>query len=74
MAKRRWQLDRQRRDKLAALTADQCPNAIVRRIIVIDQERTVREATIWAWDSNREARRKLRAVLAMPPVKSVRNG
>lgn len=64
MAKRRWELDRQRRDRLAAA----CPLArvdqIVRRIIVIDREHTVREAVIYAFDSFREARRKARKVLA----------
>ena len=36
---------------------------IVRRIVVIDRERTVREAVIYAGDSLREARRKQRAIL-----------
>jgi hypothetical protein len=66
MAKRRWELDRQRREKLAALTAKQYPNRIVRRIVVVDQEKLVREAVIWEWDSRREAARKLRAVLRAP--------
>lgn len=48
---------------MAALTAEEYPNRIVRRIVVIDNETTVREAVIWFWDSDREARRKLRAVL-----------
>ncbi len=63
MAKRRWELDRQRRDKLAALTAEQQPNRIVRRIVVIDEETMVRECVMWAWDSMRECQRKLKNVL-----------
>ena len=63
MAERRWQLDRERREKLALLTAEQYPNRIVRRIVVIDGEQEVREAVIWNWDSDREARRKTRQVL-----------
>ena len=64
MANRRWELDRARRERLAALTAEQYPNEIVRRIVVVDREKTVREAVIWSWDSFRSARAKLRAVLA----------
>jgi hypothetical protein len=62
MARRRWEIDRARRDKLAALTAEQCPSRIVRRIVVIEEERTVREAVIFSFDSARSARRKLRAL------------
>jgi hypothetical protein len=63
MARRRWELDRARRDKLAALTAEQCPSHIVRRVVVIDHEQTVREATFWSFESARYQRRKLREVL-----------
>lgn len=63
MANRRWALDRQRRAQLAALTAEQYPNRIVRRIVVIDNERDVREATIWTWDSYREQHRKEQRIL-----------
>ena len=63
MAKARWDKDRERRDELAALTAEQFPSKIVRRIVVIDNETTVRECVIWSFDSIREARRKLRRVL-----------
>ena len=68
MANARWALDRARRNQLAALTAEQCPNQIARRIVVIDRERTVRETVFWAWDSAREWRRKERAALAGFPV------
>jgi predicted GIY-YIG superfamily endonuclease len=68
MANRRWELEGQRRDRLAAA----CPLArvdqIVRRIIVVDREETVRETTIYAFDSFREARRKARKVLAHSPI------
>jgi len=63
MAARRWQLDRERRGKLAALTAEQFPAAIVRRIIVIENERDVKEAVFWNWESGRDYRRKLKAIL-----------
>jgi len=63
MANRRWELDRARREKLAARTAEEHPSRIIRRIVVIDQERIVREAVIWSWDSYRSARRKLHEVL-----------
>lgn len=62
MASVRWQKDRKRRDALAAITAEQMPSRIVRRIVVIDNENTVRECTIWSFDSARSARRKVRAL------------
>jgi hypothetical protein len=68
MAAARWAKDRERRDRLALLTAEQYPNRIVRRIIVVDREKDVREAVIWDWDSAREARRKVRR-LKEPDVK-----
>lgn len=64
MAAARWAKDRARRAKLAAVSAEQYPTRIVRRIIVVDRERYAREAVIFTWDSAREARRKVRAVLA----------
>jgi hypothetical protein len=63
MARRRWDLDREERNRLAKVTAEQYPNRIVRRVIVIDDERDAREAVIFQWDSAREAKRKLRQVL-----------
>jgi len=66
MAKRRWSLDRQRRIHQAELALRCTPDQILRRIVVIDQERIVREAVIWSWDSYRSARRKLREVLTHP--------
>jgi hypothetical protein len=62
-ARRRWELDRQRRERLAATDPIFAGLQIVRRIVVIDHERTVREAVIYAGDSLREARRKQRAIL-----------
>jgi hypothetical protein len=63
-ANRRWQLDRERRDRLAAADPILHANRILRRIIVIDRETTVREVTIYAWDSAREAKRKEKRALA----------
>lgn len=63
MANRRWQLDRERREQLAKLTAEQYPTRIIRRIIVIDDERVVREAVIWSFDYAKDAKRKTRQVL-----------
>lgn len=62
MAAERWQRDRERRDKLAALNPLQYPGLIVRRIIVIEHEITVREAIFYDIDSDREARRKFKEV------------
>ena len=70
MAAARWAKDRERRKRLAQLTAEQYPNRIVRRVIVIDGERTAREAVIFLWDSDREARRKVRRVLGGEPIKT----
>jgi hypothetical protein len=64
MATIRWKRDRERRDKLAALTAEQHPTKIARRIIVIDDERLVRETVIWSFMSRREWQRKERQALA----------
>lgn len=63
MAAARWRRDRMRRQSLAKLSAEACPAHIVRRVVVIDEEREVREAVIWSWDSEREARRKIKRVM-----------
>ena len=63
MANARWAKDRIERDRLAKLTAEQCPSRIVRRIVVIDNETAVREAVFWNWESRRSWRRKELAVL-----------
>lgn len=62
MANRRWELYRQRRDRLAAITADQFPDRIVKRIVIITNETDVREIVYRAWDSPRECKRKDRQV------------
>lgn len=62
MAKARWAKDRERRDRLALLTAEQNPSRIIRRIIVIENERDAREVTIWSFDSFRSAKRKVRSL------------
>ena len=69
LANIRWAKDRAERNKLAALTAEQFPSRIVRRIVVIDNERTVREETFWNFESQRSWRRKERKVLTpMEPL------
>jgi alkyl hydroperoxide reductase subunit AhpC len=64
MAKARWTKDRAERNRQALLMAEQFPSRIVRRIVVIDDERDVREVTIWNWESGRDWKRKERRVLA----------
>lgn len=63
MAKRRWQLDAERRERLVATDPIRFEGRIVRRIVVIDQEQAVREVTIYDWDSARDWRRKERKAL-----------
>lgn len=63
MAKARWTKDRMERDRIARLTAEQFPSRIVRRIVVIEDERIVREATFWSFESRRSWHRKERQVL-----------
>lgn len=60
---RRWELDRARRNALAAKDPINTGLVIRRRIIVIDNEITAREAVIYETDSVREARRKERHAL-----------
>jgi hypothetical protein len=65
MARARWDQEREKRRALAALTAEQFPSQIVRRIVVIDHETTAREVVIWSFDSIRTARRKEREALKL---------
>jgi hypothetical protein len=67
MARARWAKDRAERDRLARLTAEQFPSRIVRRIVVIDDERIVREATFWSFESRRSWKRKEREILIRKP-------
>lgn len=67
-ARRRWELDRQRRAALAETAPELLINRIVRRIVVIDHEQHVREVVIYEFDSMREARRKQRQVLSFQSV------
>lgn len=66
MARIRWERDRARRERLAALTPEQFPEEIVLRIIVIEREKTVRETVIFSWDSAREVLRKLKSLISFP--------
>lgn len=68
MARTRWDRNRQRRARWAALPPEALASPILRRIVVIDREIAVREAIIFAGDSAREARRKLRDVLRPLPA------
>ena len=68
MNKARWDADRQRREKLAALHPLDYTGRIVLRVIAIRNESTVKEAVIFDTDSDREARRKIRDVLTLPSV------
>ena len=66
MAHRRWELDRERRAALAEAEPLTAERTILRRIVVIDRETRVREAVIYADDTARAARRKLRHILTPP--------
>jgi predicted methyltransferase len=62
MARRRWQLDRERRDAIAAQDARdplRSPGRILRRFIVIDQDQTAHEIIIREGDSTRFINRRL---------------
>lgn len=60
MSKVRWDRDRERRNRLAALEAQQNPTHIAARLIVIVGERNVKEFTMWSFESWRERQRKCR--------------
>lgn len=65
-ANARWKKDRERRDKMAALTAEKYQSRIARRIIVIDDESRVKEVVIWNFESAHSVRRKERQALSGP--------
>lgn len=56
----RWTRERERRDKLAALEAERNPTRICARIVVILNEREVKEFTCWSFETWRERQRKCR--------------
>ena len=58
-AAERWRLDGIRRDALAAADPVKFTGKIVRRVIVIENESTVREVAVYDFDSCREARRRI---------------
>ena len=62
MNKARWDADRLRRDKLAAMHPLQWPGRIVLRVVVIRNESEAQEAVIFDTDSRRDERRKLRRI------------
>ena len=61
MAKSRWEKEATRRDALARIST--ITGRIVRRVVVIDNETTAREAVIYDYDSRRSAAAKLRRVI-----------
>jgi hypothetical protein len=65
MANARWKADRERREALAAAEGRdplRCPGGrIMRRIVVVVEEKEVFEVVIRAGDSGREINRKLRS-------------
>lgn len=63
MAARRWEIDAQKRAALVRMNAEKFQGRIVRRVVVIDNEVTVREAVIYDFDSARSSRRKERDIL-----------
>lgn len=67
MAAARWANERRRQEELAEKDPAFSGIEIARRIVVIDRERTVREVTIYAHDSARSARAKLKNVLSFQP-------
>lgn len=56
----RWARDRERRNKLAELEAEKNPTRIMAQIVVIVDERNVKELTMWSFESWRERRKKCR--------------
>lgn len=63
MANARWKNERARQDAIAAADPLRVTGKIVRRIIVITEEQSVKEAVIYDFDSLRSARAKLRKAL-----------
>lgn len=63
-ANRRWALDRERRTKLDETDPIQVGGKIVRRIVVIDNESTVRERVFYEFDRTCDLKRKLRECLS----------
>ena len=61
-ARERWRRDAERRAALAALDSLRHPGSIVLRVVSIRNEVEVKEVVIFDLDSEREARRKIRAL------------
>jgi len=64
-AKRRWELDAQRRARRAAMAPIKFTGRIVKRIIIIEEEVRAKEITIYDFDTFRDMKRKLRSVLTL---------
>ena len=65
LAKARWDKDRAMRDRIAAIEPASFAAEIVRRVVVIDREKAVREIVFYAFDTYSDRRRKLREVRAL---------
>lgn len=63
-ANRRWQIDRERRDKLASIDPVRVGGKIVERWVRIIGESAVRERTIYEFDRPCDVRRKRRELFA----------
>ena len=64
-AKARWDKDRAMRDRIAAIEPASFGGEIVRRVVVIDREKSAREIIFYAFDTYSDRRRKLREVRAL---------
>lgn len=63
MANVRWSNERARQAAIAAADPLRVTGKIIRRIVVIDDEREAREAVIYDFDSARSARAKIKKIL-----------
>lgn len=60
LANIRWTKDRERRNRVAKLEAERNPTRIAARIVVIVDERKLKEFTMWSFETWRERQRKCR--------------
>jgi hypothetical protein len=67
-AQKRWAKDREHREWLNTIDPIRFGGRIVRRIVVIDNESTVRERTFFQFDRACDWKRKLREILGKTPT------
>ena len=65
LANIRWDKERAMRDRIAAIEPANFCGEIVRRVVVIDREKTAREIVFYTFDTYSDRRRKLRDVRAL---------